>query len=346
MSLMKRGEVWYFKKMINGRRFRRSTRLGDRKLAELCAADLEHEIRSQLRTGESKLPSFATWWGIYMKTYTPLKSSKVRDLTIVAHFVPHFGARPLDTITRSDIVWYLSFRRTQMTASPGHKKQRPISESTVRRERSLLQAIFERAIDEGYAFRNPFHGIKCGKDMPRTRVLNLEEEAKLLDAMRPRFQRFVRFALGTGARLSEIRGIDPDRDVDWQDGAVHVLGKFKKARWIPMQPDALAALQEQLALEGKLWNQHPQRLREVIAKGAEQAGIPHLTPHTLRHTYGTRWLQVGGDIYKLSRILGHTSVVVTEAHYAHLLKADLIAASRQVRLPIANRSSSSMGPIR
>ena len=56
-----------------------------------------------------------------------------------------------------------------------------------------------------------------------------------------------------------------------------------------------------------------------------------------RHTYGTRWLQAGGDIYKLSRILGHASVSVTEAHYVHLLKDDLVAASQQVRIAVAPR---------
>lgn len=59
-----------------------------------------------------------------------------------------------------------------------------------------------------------------------------------------------------------------------------------------------AALEEQLAAEGKLWRQDPQGLREVMAEGAERAEIPHLTPHTPRHTHGTRWLQIGGDIYK------------------------------------------------
>jgi len=114
-----------------------------------------------------------------------MKSARSRDANIVAHFLPHFGARPLDEITKSDIVRYLNFRKAQMTASPGHKTRRRISESTVRRERGLLQAIFERAIEEGHDFRNPFRGIKRGKDKPRTRVLTLDEEAKLLDALHP-----------------------------------------------------------------------------------------------------------------------------------------------------------------
>ena len=96
-------------------------------------------------------------------------------------------------------------------------------------------------------------------------MLSLDEEAKLLGAMNPRFQRFVRFALGTGARLDEIRGINPERDINWLDGTVHVLGKFRKERDIPMQPDAQAALKEQLDEEGRLWKQNPQRLREVVA---------------------------------------------------------------------------------
>ena len=106
---------------------------------------------------------------------------------------------------------------------------------------------------------------------------------------------------------------------------------------MPMQPDARASLEEQLEEEGKLWKQNPQRLREVLTEGSTRAKISSITPHVLRHTFGTRWLQAGGDIYKLSKILGHSSVAVTEAHYAHLLKEDLVAASQQVKIPVAPR---------
>jgi hypothetical protein len=51
-----------------------------------------------------------------------------------------------------------------------------------------------------------------------------------------------------------------------------------------------------------------------------------------------RWIQAGGDIFKLSKILGHASVAVTEERYAHLLKDDRVAASRQVKLPTATRT--------
>jgi hypothetical protein len=41
-----------------------------------------------------------------------------------------------------------------------------------------------------------------------------------------------------------------------------------------MQPDARAALEEQLEEDGKLWTQNPQRLREVLAEGTARAKIP------------------------------------------------------------------------
>jgi integrase/recombinase XerD len=195
--------------------------------------------------------------------------------------------------------------------------------------------VFERAIEEGYAIQNPFRGIKLPMDKPRTRVLTLDEEAKLLRALRPRFQRFVRFALGTGARLQEIRSIHPRRDINWMEGTFRVLGKFSKQRDVPIQPDAYGALFEQIMAEGRLWKQNPQRLREVLAEGASRADIPRITPHTLRRTFATRWLQVGGDIYILSRVLGHSSITVTERYYAHVRAADVLAASRLVRLPTA-----------
>lgn len=80
----------------------------------------------------------------------------------------------------------------------------------------------------------------------------------------------------------------PERDIDWLRGTVHVIGKFRKERDVPMQPDARAALEEQLEEESKLWKQNPQRLREVMAEGSARARIPSITPHVLRHYSASR----------------------------------------------------------
>jgi integrase len=51
----------------------------------------------------------------------------------------------------------------------------------------------------------------------------------------------------------------------------------------------------------------------------ERAGLPKkLRLHDLRHTFAGLFLASGGDIFKLSKILGHSSVAITQQVYAHL----------------------------
>ena len=114
---MKKGEKYGFAEarrhlvlMINGRLFRESTGFADRKAAERRANEIELDIRAGVHGWKSTIPSFAEWWDVYRKTYTPLKSARNRDAQIVAHFLPHFGARRLDDITKSDIVRYAHCR--------------------------------------------------------------------------------------------------------------------------------------------------------------------------------------------------------------------------------------------
>jgi site-specific recombinase XerC len=69
-----------------------------------------------------------------------------------------------------------------------------------------------------------------------------------------------RFRESTGLadlKSAEGRAVEIEHDIragmhGWQRGTVHVIGKFRKERDVPMQPDARAALEEQLDEEGRL----------------------------------------------------------------------------------------------
>ena len=55
----------------------------------------------------------------------------------------------------------------------------------------------------------------------------------------------------------------------------------------------------------------------------KRVGIKNAHPHMLRNNFARRFLMNGGDIYTLSRILGHSSVTVTEKAYLDLDNEDL-----------------------
>lgn len=62
----------------------------------------------------------------------------------------------------------------------------------------------------------------------------------------------------------------------------------------------------------KLTNGH---IRYICSKAADLAGIRHVTPHMLRHTFASRLFEVGADTKSISEILGHTNVAFTLQTY-------------------------------
>jgi integrase/recombinase XerD len=324
---MLRGGVYYVRLMMNGRDVWRSTRHTTLKSAIRRADELKVALRNDEDFGTTTVPTFERFW---LDTYRPVFSLQKKrpqlDDQHVGHAMKTFGRKRLDEVTKSMCVRYLNERR---------RKVRP---STLNRERGTLQAIFQKAVEDGLIERNPWIGIDKDPTMPRIRVLTLDNEKLLRQHLSPRYQRWLTFMLGTGLRLEEARSIRLSM-VDFEKELIHVpasAAKGGKARSVPLFPSVAAAVKEQHAAHAMLWPAHPQEFRDRLNVKAKKAGIPHLSPHDLRHTFATRYLQGGGDIYVLSKILGHASVKMTEQNYVHLVKEDLVERSRGVDLRMAS----------
>lgn len=357
MYLQKRKDVWYVVGQINGRLYRESTGFRGAKnsegykLAERRKAEIENEIRADLYGWlPPPAPTVTEYWSqVYRPTYTEKKAAPEIDDRVMAHALPLLGSMRLADVTPSDCEAYLNFRRQQPCANPGRKTVKLVAEGTIQRERGFLATLFRRAVDDGVIDRNPWKQVKATGYDVRDRVVTEAEQRELLARLSPRFQRFILFLIGTGVRLEECRGIDPATDLDLKARTLRVTGKFGKTRVVPIPSALVAVLKAQLKADKQLWTQNPQRLREVLADACREVkpsplgtrpqwqrkartAIAHVSPHALRHTFGHRWLKGGGDIYTLSRILGHESVAVTEKHYAKLLTEDLRAKMDAVDL--------------
>src|SRR5690606_7024115 len=62
--------------------------------------------------------------------------------------------------------------------------------------------------------------------------------------------------------------------------------------------------------------------KKAFASALKGSGIRDFRWHDLRHTFASWWVQGGGDLYRLSRVLGHSTLQMS-ARYGHLRTDDL-----------------------
>jgi integrase len=149
-------------------------------------------------------------------------------------------------------------------------------------------------------------------------------------------------AIYTGMRAGEMAGLEWP-DVDLERRLVTVQRSFDgptksdRVRYVPVLDPLLPVLRAwRLRDPGRLvfTNQagtmvqpSARVFQEVLHRVLGRAGFPrierggkerpYLRFHDLRHTFASRWVMKGGDLFKLQRILGHQSVQMT-MRYAHL----------------------------
>ena len=147
----------------------------------------------------------------------------------------------------------------------------------------------------------------------------------------------------TGIRVSELCGLDVT-DVDHGRRVVRVLGKGSKERSVPYGVPASQAIEawlrrgrpalatdrsgSALLLGARGGRLQPTTVRQLVAAYAEATGLPHLSPHGLRHSAATHLLEGGADLRTVQEILGHASLATTQI-YTHVSIERLRAAYRQ-----------------
>lgn len=238
------------------------------------------------------------------------------------YLLPRFEHVPVIEIRRADIITWRDELGDRVGAA------------TVSTVMGTASSAFTYFVDRGWIETNPFHKVKRPKADGRVFPwLESPEAITRLLAELPQSRRtIVAFLVGTGCRLDEALNLCWD-DVDLEHRLVTIRkSKSRKVRRVPIFDSVLPVLKEmKLARGGSsfLWpGRKPGRpltqpsIWKPFKAAVERAGLPkELRLHDLRHTFASLFLVDGGDIFKLSRILGHHSVVITERTYAHLKKS-------------------------
>jgi integrase/recombinase XerD len=178
---------------------------------------------------------------------------------------------------------------------------------------------------------------KRPKRLPAVR--SPQQVALFLDTVHDRTPRVVlRTIYATGMRISEALHLTAPQ-IDSSRMAVRVLGKGQKERLVPLSPRLLEELRAYWReTRPTPWmfpgnDSHRPLNAATVQKACRQAshdaGLPRITPHTLRHCHATHLLEAGADLRTIQALLGHQRIGTT-ARYTHVT----LAGVQQVVSPL------------
>lgn len=353
--------MWYVRAVVRGHRRKYSTglwtKLGDpdektRKPTQGTPSKRVLKRRDEIMdawfTGtlgltKATVPTVAEWWLTYQASILKQQSAGTQEVYEIAmgRFSDTFLTTELDKVRRSDCIGQINRMRREKIGTRNKRKIK-LAVATIETTYVVIRGVFEAAIKDGLIEENPWKGIDVEKAKPRMRMTSPSEDAELLGALSPYHRRWYRILLWTGLRISELTGLVPAR-IHWTDELITVKGKGSKhhrgGKWrdVPIMPEVAALLREQIAErklarhpQTPLWAEVTETFDGQLRRRCKDLGMPLVTPHTLRHTFATRYMEHEGNIYFLSKILGHSSVAVTEKLYLHESKQSLVTDLRRV----------------
>lgn len=320
-GLLKRGPVWWIDFTHKGHRYRRSTGASDRRIAERIL----HKIKTQLAEGqwlerlEGEDRNFEELSEKYVTEYAKRrKRSWEKDAERARnHLIPFFGGMRVTEISPKVITAYKERRYGQ-----------GVSPATINRELAILKRMYTVAVKEWEWCRdNPVKRVSMEKEsQPRDRWLTYEEEAGLMKVCPDWLKDIISFALNTGMRQGEILSLRW-KDVNLFSG-IATLQETKNGerRSVPLNRTAWESLKEKArgscAAGSYVFTSDAGtkmdcgNLRTDFMKALKAAKIDGFCFHDLRHTFATRLVQRGVDLYRVQKLLGHRDLKTTQ-RYAH-----------------------------
>jgi len=199
-----------------------------------------------------------------------------------------------------------------------------IAASTRNTYYQILNGALNAAVRAKRMLRNPFNEMDKSEKpkMPESvrSYMTIEEVRALIATpiQNEEVKRAYLFSCFCGLRISDIVGLKW-KDVFLDNGQYRLsvaMQKTKEPIYLPLSNEALKWMPEQGNKTGNDFVFHlPTHINVCLKPWAVKAGITkHFTFHTARHTFATMMLTLGADLYTVSKLLGHTSVKMTQVY--------------------------------
>jgi len=306
----------------DGTRFRRwmpNRRLAERMDGRIVAAIAEgrwRQLQEELQRGSTiKGVTFSQFTDQYLNDYCKIHNRDWKRKRIsLDHMKQHLGNTPLADIGPPHLLSFIQRR-----------KEAGISNATINRDLTNLKHLMVYAVEVGAVEQNRISGVKKLKELREERPRPTDEQIDhLLACTDPRIRPLIGFIRETGCRLEEGLSLKHTQ-VRKKDRIVVFSGNTKngKPRFVPLIDEAIQWIEEMPELPGcpyVFW--HPKShtrwhtIRKVFNKARAKAGLDILIKDLRRH-YGITLSENGAEMHVIQAMLGHSSVTVTQEHYAH-----------------------------
>ncbi|MCT2094927.1 tyrosine-type recombinase/integrase [Staphylococcus epidermidis] len=234
-----------------------------------------------------------------------------------------------------------------------HKKgvKRGLKPSTVNSYIKLCKSTYETLLNLGYVKYNPFYNIKCLKRQnEKIKTVPTSDLKKLIENLDKNYYTDFRMYvaihvfLDTFGRIDEVLNITID-DIDFEKKTIFFpVTKNNESRYVTISNKTKNLIVELIEETSNMNESYlfisvnggrftNQAFRNQLKKYCSQFKIKtNITPHSLRHTASMLFLENGGNIRVLQKILGHRKLSTTEI-YAHVSE-NLMSIQKENYSPI------------
>ena len=361
---------WYVRyRDMDGRRKQRASHQPSQALARRFLLEVEGRIARGVVGIPAPPPPAPTVEALCARWLAEYRSPQIKDLgryrkhsqLALRRILPYLGKVPVDQLTARDIA------RARDRLSEAYP-----AANTVRASLRPLSAALSWAVRESLIPTNPVRGVPLPRRVQSLEYLAAADAGRLFQVAEERartgrgplglqaWSHFVAIALvlHTGLRRGEIMGLRwADVDLEAQQLTIArsfaTLPKGGQPRHLRLPSALLPLLREWRAhcpptpegvlsparFEGR-WQPSCGRSDHGLKALLRAAGCPPLQRgwHALRHTFASLFIQSGGHLVALQKILGHADVKMTLT-YAHLAPDFLALDMERIRYPMYSQAA-------
>ncbi len=217
--------------------------------------------------------------------------------------------------------------------------EKKLSNKTILRQLSALRSFYRYARKEKWVEESPLDEMESPKREKKLPVSISYEQVMSLFGMVDlstyagyRDRAIMELFYSSGLRLSELTGLNRS-DFDRQGKMLRIVGKGRKERRTPItetaaewifsylnHPERGPLEKDPQAIFLNRWGKRltPRSVDRHFALYLKMSGLSErITPHTIRHTIATHWLEKGMDLKTIQLLLGHRSLATTTI-YTHV----------------------------